>query len=105
MWLVRVAFLILVWFAGAGLVAYVFWWITVPTGVPAVADDVLPADRRRLAPRLTTDADADAGAADRTKSLADRVRLSGPVSRLAVRDIWIGVVLLSSAALMRPSPR
>ncbi|MFD2797271.1 PspC domain-containing protein [Promicromonospora vindobonensis] len=98
-WLIRLGFLILVWFAGAGLVAYVFWWITVPTGIPTMAD-TLPADRRRLAPRLTTDAGADAGAADRTKSLAERVRLSGPVSRLAVRDIWIGVVLLSSAALM-----
>jgi signal transduction histidine kinase len=99
-WLVRLAFLILVWFAGAGVVAYVFWWVTVPAGVPAVAADTVPTERRRLAPRLTTDANADAGAADRAASLVERVRLSGPVSRLAVRDIWIGVVLLSSAALL-----
>ncbi len=99
-WLVRLAFLILVWFAGAGVVAYVFWWVTVPAGVPAVAADTVPTERRRLAPRLTTDANADAGAAERAASLVERVRLSGPVSRLAVRDIWIGVVLLSSAALL-----
>jgi signal transduction histidine kinase len=99
-WLVRLAFLILVWFAGAGVVAYVFWWVTVPAGVPAVATDAVPTERRRLAPRLTTDANADAGAADRAASLVERVRLSGPVSRLAARDIWIGVVLLSSAALL-----
>jgi signal transduction histidine kinase len=99
-WLVRLAFLILVWFAGAGVVAYVFWWVTVPAGVPAVATDTVPTERRRLAPRLTTDANADAGAADRAASLVERVRLSGPVSRLAARDIWIGVVLLSSAALL-----
>ena len=99
-WLVRLCFLVLFWFAGAGLVAYVFWWITVPTGIPSVPGDVVPTERRRLAPRLATDAAADASAADRAGSLAERLRLSGPVSRLAVRDIWIGVVLLSSAALM-----
>jgi signal transduction histidine kinase/phage shock protein PspC (stress-responsive transcriptional regulator) len=99
-WLVRVLFVVLTGFAGAGLAAYVFWWITIPAGVPGPPEDVLPTERRRLAPRLSTDAGADAPAADRAASLAERVRLSGPVSRLAVRDIWIGVVLLSSAALM-----
>lgn len=100
-WLVRVAFLVLTGFAGAGVVAYVFWWVTVPAGVPARPDDAVPTERRRLAPRLTTDASADAGAQERTTaSLADRMRLSGPVSRLAARDIWVGVVLLSGAALL-----
>ncbi|WP_454851855.1 ATP-binding protein [Promicromonospora soli] len=99
-WLVRIGFIVLSMFAGGGIVVYIFWWVTIPAGVPTLADDAVPTERRRLAPRLTTDARADAGAADRTTSLVDRVRLSGPVSRLAVRDIWIGVVLLSSAALM-----
>jgi signal transduction histidine kinase/phage shock protein PspC (stress-responsive transcriptional regulator) len=99
-WLVRVAFIMLTGFAGAGLVAYIFWWITIPAGIPSVPDDDVPTELRRLAPRLATDAGADAPAPDRSASLAERVRLSGPVSRLAVRDIWIGVVLLSSAALM-----
>lgn len=99
-WLIRIGFIILTGFAGAGLAVYVFWWVTVPAGIPTVPDVTVPVERRRLAPRLTTDANADAGAADRAASLVDRLRLSGPVSRLAVRDIWIGVVLLSSAALM-----
>ena len=100
-WVVRAVFVVLSVFAGAGVVAYVFWWVTVPAGVPTRPEDELPTERRRLAPRLTTDADADAGAQERhAASLADRVRLSGPVSRLAVRDIWVGVVLLSSAALL-----
>ncbi|WP_369371088.1 PspC domain-containing protein [Promicromonospora sp. Populi] len=105
-WLVRLGFVALTAFAGAGLVAYVFWWVTVPAGVPTLDDGAVPTERRRLAPRLATDPDADASAPDRAAadrsavSLVDRVRLSGPVSRLAVRDIWIGVVLLSSAALM-----
>ena len=98
-WLVRIGFMILTGFAGAGVVAYVFWWVTIPAGVPVVLDDTVPTERRRLAPRLTTG--AGAGAGDRAAgSLVERLRLSGPVSRLAVRDIWIGVVLLSSAALM-----
>jgi signal transduction histidine kinase/phage shock protein PspC (stress-responsive transcriptional regulator) len=105
-WLVRIGFMVLTGFAGAGLVAYVFWWMTIPVGVPAVPDDIVPTERRRLAPRLTpgvpgTPGVGSAAAGDRpAASLADRVRLSGPVSRLAVRDIWIGVALLSSAALL-----
>lgn len=100
MWLVRIGFVVLTGFAGAGLVAYIFWWVTVPAGVPTVPEDVVPTERRRLAPRLATGAAADAGAADRAASLAERVRLSGPVSRLAARDIWTGVLLLSGAALL-----
>lgn len=98
-WVVRIVFLVLTGFAGAGLVAYVFWWVTIPAGVPSVPD-VVPTERRRLAPRLTPGAEPDAAEARPAASLAERMRLSGPVSRLAVRDIWIGVVLLSSAALL-----
>ncbi|MFJ3403610.1 PspC domain-containing protein [Promicromonospora sp. NPDC090134] len=100
-WLVRLAFVVLSGFAGAGVVAYVFWWVTIPAGVPTVPVAAVPTDRARLAPRLTTDADADAGAQERNAaSLAERMRLSGPVSRLAARDIWLGVALLSGAALL-----
>lgn len=100
-WLVRIGFVVLTSFAGAGLVAYVFWWVTIPAGVPTLPDDDVPTERRRLAPRLTPGATGTGAAEDRTAaSLAERARLSGPVSRLAARDIWIGVALLSSAALM-----
>lgn len=103
-WLVRLGFMALTVFAGAGLVAYLFWWVTVPAGNPTVPDDRVPTERRRLAPRLTVEPGAgptaETDAHPHTPSLIERVRLSGPVSRLAMRDIWIGVVLLSSAALM-----
>nr|WP_246012694.1 ATP-binding protein [Myceligenerans xiligouense] len=92
-WLVRVLFVLATLLNGAGVIAYVFWWVTVAPGRPEPVADVDPA-RRRLAPRL---AGVD-GTADR--SLTDRLRLSGPVTRLDTRDITIGVVLLSGAALL-----
>jgi signal transduction histidine kinase/phage shock protein PspC (stress-responsive transcriptional regulator) len=65
---------------GAGAVAYVFWWVTVPVGDPRqAAADAGPAALQRLAPRL---------------------RLGGPVAQLQARDIVVGVVLLGGAALL-----
>src|SRR5688572_19401305 len=58
---VRVAFLLLVLAGGAGLVAYVFWWVTLPSGDPRAAAAAAPNSLQRLAPRL---------------------RLQGPVSAL-----------------------
>lgn len=63
---------------GAGIVLYVFLWVTVPAGDPAqAADEERPASLRRIAPRLR-----------------------GQVRKLPVRDVAIGVVLLSGAALL-----
>ncbi|MBD5786856.1 PspC domain-containing protein [Cellulosimicrobium terreum] len=63
---------------GAGIVLYVFWWVTVPAGDPEAARDAeRPASLSRLAPRLR-----------------------GGVGRLPVRDVAIAVVLLSGAALL-----
>ncbi len=63
---------------GAGLALYVFWWLTIPPGDPRTAlDEQRPASLSRLAPRL-----------------------QGRVSRLPVRDVAIGVVLLGGAALL-----
>ncbi|AEG43532.1 ATP-binding protein [Isoptericola variabilis] len=65
---------------GAGAAAYVFWWVTVPTGDPRqAAADAGPAAFQRLAPRL---------------------RLSGSVSRMQTRDIVVGGALLAGAALL-----
>ncbi|GAB3160447.1 ATP-binding protein [Myceligenerans halotolerans] len=101
-WLIRVLFVLTTLLNGAGVIAYLFWWVTVAPGRPEpVADtdiDVDPA-RRRIAPRLAAveePGDDDAAA----RSLTDRLRLSGPVTRLNTRDITIGVVLLSGAALL-----
>ncbi|MFF2624110.1 PspC domain-containing protein [Oerskovia jenensis] len=66
---------------GAGIVLYVFLWVTVPAGDPAqVADEERPASLRRIAPRL-----------------------QGRVRKLPVRDVAIGVVLLSGAAVLLAS--
>ncbi|OLT53502.1 histidine kinase [Cellulosimicrobium sp. CUA-896] len=71
-----VAFLALA--GGAGVALYVFWWVTVPAGDPRAAlEEERPASLSRLAPRL-----------------------QGRVTRLPVRDVAIGVVLLSGAAAL-----
>ncbi|WP_265520710.1 ATP-binding protein [Oerskovia flava] len=63
---------------GAGVALYVFFWVTVPTGDPLrAADDARPVALRRLAPRLENGA-----------------------ARIPVRDVAVGVVLLSGAALL-----
>ncbi|WP_435738832.1 PspC domain-containing protein [Cellulosimicrobium sp. PMB13] len=63
---------------GAGIALYVFWWLTIPTGDPRTArDEQRPASLSRLAPRL-----------------------QGRVSRMPVRDVAIGVVLLGGAGLL-----
>jgi signal transduction histidine kinase len=71
-----VAFLALA--GGAGVALYVFWWVTVPTGDPRAAlESERPASLSRLAPRL-----------------------QGRVTKLPVRDVAIGVVLLGGAAAL-----
>jgi signal transduction histidine kinase/phage shock protein PspC (stress-responsive transcriptional regulator) len=66
---------------GVGVVLYVFLWVTVPAGDPAkAADEERPASLRRIAPRL-----------------------QGRVRKLPVRDVAIGVVLLSGAAVLLAS--
>ncbi|GAB4084290.1 ATP-binding protein [Myceligenerans cantabricum] len=106
-WLVRVLFAVATLINGAGIVAYLFWWVTVAPGRPEPVA-ARPA-RPRLAPRLATPPDrtgaaGEAGATGSAeggpRSLTERLRLSGPVTRLNTRDITIGVVLLSGAALL-----
>ncbi|HWV79002.1 MAG TPA: PspC domain-containing protein [Isoptericola sp.] len=77
--LVRVAFLLFALAGGAGLVVYVFWWVTVPSGDPRLAADTTPTSLQRLAPRL---------------------RLRGPVSALPVRDVLIGAALIAGAFVL-----
>ena len=51
--LVRAVMLVLTAAGGLGMVLYVFWWVTVPSGDPAqAAEDARPAALTRLAPRL-----------------------------------------------------
>jgi len=76
---VRLAFLLLTLVAGAGAVAYVFWWVTVPSGDPRQAADTTPTSLQRLAPRL---------------------RLRGPVAALPVRDVLIGAALIAGAFVL-----
>ncbi|GAA1851071.1 PspC domain-containing protein [Myceligenerans crystallogenes] len=98
LWLVRVLFVLTTFLNGAGIVLYLFWWLTVPPGTPE-PDDASPG-RRRLAPRLAAPGEAGDGQGRKPPSLTDRLRLSGPVTRLNTRDITVGVVLLSGAALL-----
>jgi signal transduction histidine kinase/phage shock protein PspC (stress-responsive transcriptional regulator) len=78
--LVRTLIVLLVSAGGAGLAVYVFWWVTVPSGDPAAAaEQELPAALRRLAPRL---------------------RLDKIVSRVQVRDLVIGGVLIAVAVFL-----
>lgn len=87
-WLIRALIFLSILLNGAGIVLYLFWWVVVPPGTPEpISADDAPA-RPRLAPRLNT------------TSLPDRLRLSGSVTRLNTRDITIGVILLSGAALL-----
>ncbi|WP_166845829.1 ATP-binding protein [Isoptericola sp. BMS4] len=76
---VRVAFALLALAGGAGLVVYVFWWVTVPAGDPRLAAAATPSSLQRLAPRL---------------------RMQGPVSALPLRDVVIGAALLGGAGLL-----
>ncbi|MFI2296134.1 sensor histidine kinase [Isoptericola sp. NPDC019571] len=76
---VRLALLLLTLVAGAGAVAYVFWWVTVPSGDPRQAADTRPTSMQRLAPRL---------------------RLRGPVAALPVRDVLIGAALIAGAFIL-----
>lgn len=77
--MVRIAFLLLTLAGGAGAVAYVFWWVTVPSGDPRAAAAAGPNSLQRLAPRL---------------------RLQGPVATLPVRDIMIGAGLIAGAFIL-----
>lgn len=75
---VRLVLVLLALAGGVGVALYVFWWVTVPTGDPQAArDEQRPASLSRLAPRL-----------------------QGRVTQLPVRDVAIGVVLLSGAAAL-----
>jgi len=78
--LVRLAFVLLAFAGGAGAVAYVFWWVTVPSGDPRqAAAAAAPTALQRLAPRL---------------------RLQGPVASLPVRDVLIGAALIAGAFIL-----
>ncbi|MDO8105631.1 PspC domain-containing protein [Isoptericola sp. b441] len=75
---VRVALVLLVALGGAGVVLYVFWWVTVPSGDPlAAAEELRPAASVRLAPRLRE-----------------------PGRRLPVAEIALGVLLLTAAGVL-----
>ncbi|GAA1714587.1 ATP-binding protein [Isoptericola hypogeus] len=77
---VRIGFVVLALAGGAGAVAYVFWWVTVPAGDPrAVAAATEPTSLQRLAPRL---------------------RMQGPVAALPVRDVLIGAALIAGAFVL-----
>ncbi len=77
---VRLLFAVASCAAGAGVVLYVWFWVTVPAGDPVeAARDERPADEGRLARRTT--------AAPRT-------------SGLPVTDIAVGLVLLLAAGLL-----
>ncbi|WP_418277772.1 PspC domain-containing protein [Isoptericola jiangsuensis] len=79
-WPVRAVMLVLVLVGGAGLVLYVFWWVTVPAGDPRdAAAETRPAAVARLAPRL---------------------RRGGSAAGLSRRDVILGLVLLAGAALL-----
>lgn len=97
-WLMRVLLVLTAFVNGAGVALYLFWWLTIPPGAPEPVTDAAPG-RPRLAPRLAGDGPT-ADPAVQGSSLTDRLRLSGPVTRLNTRDITIGVVLLSGAALL-----
>lgn len=76
--LVRVAMVALTALGGVGLALYVFWWVTVPSGDPALAAEATrPAALTRLAPRLRT---------------SDR--------RVPVTDLAAGLLLLVGAGLL-----
>ncbi|WP_130416609.1 ATP-binding protein [Xylanimonas ulmi] len=81
---VRVAIALLTPVGGAGLAVYIFWWVTIPAGDP----------------RAAADAAADAAAPAALRRIAPRLRLSGPVARMQRRDIVVGLVLLTVAALL-----
>ena len=72
---VRLAMVLLVPLGGAGVLLYVFWWVTVPSGDPrAAAQEARPAASSRLAPRLRQ-----------------------PGRRLPLTEIALGVLLLAAA--------
>lgn len=72
---VRLALVLLVPLGGAGVLLYVFWWVTVPSGDPRVAaEEARPAATSRLAPRLRQ-----------------------PGRRLPLTEIALGVLLLAAA--------
>lgn len=75
---VRGAFVLLGFAGGAGIVLYVFWWLTVATGDPRdAATAARPAALSRIAPRLR-----------------------GPQASFPTRDVVLAVVLLAGAGLL-----
>ncbi len=78
LWSVRLTWAFLGLAGGAGVAVYIFLWVTIPAGDPAQASaDARPASLSRLAPRVR-----------------------GQVTRLPIRDVAIGIVLLSAAAVL-----
>lgn len=78
--LVRLAFVLLMPLAGAGLFLYAFWWLTVPAGDPA---DAARAARPSAVARL-----------------AARQGIVQPGRRLPLTDIAVGAVLVVGAGLL-----
>src|SRR4051794_9704084 len=75
---VRLVMVALAALGGAGVALYVFWWVTVPSGDPALAaEQARPAAMTRLAPRLRS---------------GDR--------RVPVTDVAAGLLLLVGAGLL-----
>lgn len=87
---VRLLVLLLALVGGAGVLAYVFLWTTVPPGDPArVAADQRDPALARLAPRP-----------DQVPALDASSPLSRLLTRLPVRDILVGSVLLAGASAL-----
>lgn len=75
---VRLVLVLLVPLGGAGLLVYVFWWVTVPAGDPRdAAAQAQPAATSRLAPRLRD-----------------------PGRGLPLTDIALGAVLIAAAGVL-----
>lgn len=87
---VRILMLLLSLVGGAGIFAYVFLWTTVPVGDPArAAADLRDPALARLAPRT-----------DQAPGLDAASPMSRLLSRLPVRDILVGSLLLAGASAL-----
>jgi len=99
--LVRLAFVLLVFANGFGLLAYGVCWIVVPRGEPAAAEaQAPPTQSAQNAAEAGVEAVREAGArfASEVRSAADNVRAAAP--RPGQAQAVIGTLLIAGGALL-----
>jgi len=96
--LVRLAFVLLVFANGFGLLAYGVCWLVIPQGGSAGAEGIAPPTRNAAEAGVEAVRDAGARFASEVRSAADNVRAAAP--RPGQAQAVIGTLLIVGGALL-----